>query len=69
MPSGRPDCWQHITDSNTACDSREEVNAKIVAVGKYTIVPDKTLHAAARIIAMCPGVPFSTGYLCGMINF
>ncbi len=56
-----PDCWQHdgrpsgphsdtfhVTDSNTACDSREEVNAKIIAVGGYTIVPDKLLRALLR---------------------
>jgi hypothetical protein len=44
----------HITDSNTACDSREEVNAKIIAVGGYTIVPDKLLRALLRHIQASP---------------
>lgn len=50
IPSGPPDRWQHVTDSNTACDSRDEVNAKIIAVGGYTIVPDKLLHALLKHI-------------------
>ncbi len=50
IPSGPPNGWQHVTDSNTACDSREEVNAKIIAVGGYTIVPDKLLQALLRHI-------------------
>lgn len=40
----------HITDSNTAYDSREEVNAKIIAVGGYSIVPDKLLRALLQHI-------------------
>ncbi len=57
-----PDCWQHdgrpgpqsctlhVTDSNVACDSREQVNAKIIALEGYTIVPDKLLRALLRHI-------------------
>ncbi len=57
-----PDCWQHdgsqgpqscsfhVTDSNIACDSREQVNAKITALGGYTIVPDKLLRALLQHI-------------------
>lgn len=40
----------HITDSNVDWESREEVNAKIIAVGGFTLVPHKVLHALSKQI-------------------
>ena len=45
----------HYTDSNVIWDTRQDLIAKIIAVGGYTISPDKLLFALGKQIrATCP---------------
>ena len=45
----------HYTDSNVIWDTQEDVIAKILSVGGYTVAPEKLIHALAKQIRVsCP---------------